>query len=105
ALLAAATAPSPSAAGPYIWDQDGDHVDDRMESVNLLGYSFSFVNGDTLDRQRIPVSRVLGGGLLYGAYVIYDPPVTSTDLFHLTLLGLPVLHRIEAVPAVRTLGT
>ncbi len=87
-------------AGPYIWDQDGDHVDDRMETVHLLGYAYSFENGDTLARQRIDVSRV-PTGLAYGVYVTYSRPITSSDLLALTLLGMPVLHRIEAIPAVR----
>jgi hypothetical protein len=95
----------PARSGPYIWDQDGDHVDDRIESVHLLGYAFSFEQGDTLARQRIDVSRV-PGGLAFGIYVIYDHPVTNADLTSLTLLtGLPVLHRIEAVPAVRSVGS
>src|SRR5262249_9620826 len=91
-------------AGPYIWDQDGDHVDDRMETVHLLGYAYSFENGDTLARQRIDVSRV-PTGLEYGVYVTYSRPITSTDLLSLTLLGMPVLHRIEALPAVRSVAS
>ncbi|TMQ69527.1 MAG: hypothetical protein E6K80_11380, partial [Candidatus Eisenbacteria bacterium] len=91
-------------AGPYIWDQDGDHVDDRMETVHLFGYALAFENGDTLARQRIDVTRV-PTGLAYGVYVIYDHVPTSSDLASLTLLGMPVLHRIESLPAVRGVGS
>src|SRR6185436_19583746 len=104
-LLGLLALAQPASSGPYIWDQDGDHVDDRIESVHLLGYAFSFEQGDTLARQRIDVSRV-PAGLAFGVYVIYDHPVTNADLTTLTLLtGLPVLHSIEAVPAVRSVGS
>src|SRR5262245_43024868 len=55
ALLA--LAPSLALAEPFIWDDDGDGLDDRMESVQLLGYRFSFVDADTTQQQRISVSR------------------------------------------------
>src|SRR5205814_1977878 len=47
-------------AGPYIWDDDNDAIDDRIESVQLLGFRFSFENADSLLRQRFEVTRVLG---------------------------------------------
>jgi hypothetical protein len=94
----------PAQSSPYIWDQDDDHIDDRIETVHLLGYAFSFEQGDTQARQRIDVTRV-PAGLAYGVYVIYDHPVTNADLLALTLRGLPVLHRIEAVPAVKSVAS
>src|SRR3989442_13059464 len=39
-------------ASPFIWDQDGDKVDDRIETVHLLGYALAFERGDTLLRKR-----------------------------------------------------
>lgn len=104
ATLIGLAAARPCHAGPFIWDQDGDHVDDRMETVQLLGYAFSFENADTLARQRFEVSRV-PGGLAFGVYVVYLEPPTASDLASLTLLGMPVLHRIEAVPALRSVAT
>ena len=53
-LLGAVLA-APVGAGPYIWDQDEDGLDDRMETVNLLGYSYSFAGNDTLQQQRFEV--------------------------------------------------
>jgi len=92
------------ASSPYIWDQDGDHVDDRMQSVHVLGYAFSFENGDTLLRQRFDVVRA-AGDLLFGAYVVYDHVPTALDLAALTAIGMPVLYRYEALPAVRSAAT
>src|SRR5437867_11316034 len=91
-------------AGPYIWDQDTDDIDDRIESVQLLGYRFSFENGDTLARQRIEVTRALGD-LAYGVYVLYDHDPTSADLDSLSLIGMPTLFRYEGAPAVRSAAT
>ena len=65
-------------ATPYIWDQDEDRIDDRMESVQLLGYAFSFEDADTTARQRFFVTRV-AGDLAYGMYVVYAAPPTTTD--------------------------
>jgi len=91
------------AAQPFIWDDDGDRLDDRMESVEVLGYRFSFENGDTLARQRIVV--LPGSTLLYGVYVSYTNPVTAADLAALTALGMPVRWRYTALPAVRSVAT
>src|SRR5262245_31232179 len=91
-------------AGPYIWDQDDDSIDDRIETVQLLGYRFSFENADTLARQRIAVERI-AGGLVYGLYVVYDRDPTAADLDSLALLAMPVLFRYEGTPAVRSAST
>jgi subtilisin family serine protease len=92
-----------AAGGPFIWDQDENRIDDRVEQVHLLGYSLSFVDADTSRQQRIEV--LPGSELLYGVYVRYDHVPTTTDVASLTLLGMPVLHRIEALPALRSLAT
>jgi len=102
-LLVAACAPGARAA-PFIWDQDQDRIDDRIATVHLLGYQYSFDQADTLLRQRIAVER-LGGGLTFGVFVVYDHTPTSTDLQSLTLLGIPVLHRFEAIAVVRSVAT
>jgi hypothetical protein len=92
------------AAQPFIWDQDTNGLDDRIETVNLLGFHMSFVLGDTLLDQRIEVTRDLPG-LLYGVYVRWDHAPTALDLAALTLLGMPVLSQIASLPATRSLGT
>ena len=91
-------------AGPYIWDDDDDAIDDRIESVQLLGFRFSFENADSLLRQRFEVTRVLGT-LVYGVYVLYDHDPTQQDLDSLALLGMPVLYRFDGAPAVRSVAT
>jgi len=103
-LVTALLAPAPAWAGSYIWDQDDDRIDDRMESVQVGGYRFAFENADSLMRQRIDVSQS-PGGLLYGVYVVFQNAPGTADLLALTALGMPVLHRYEFVPAVRSVAT
>ncbi|HZJ71669.1 MAG TPA: hypothetical protein VFF36_12120, partial [Planctomycetota bacterium] len=65
-LVMLATARSAHAAGqPIIWDDDQNGLDDRMETVEALGYRHSFEDADTLLRQRFAVERTTGG-LVYG---------------------------------------
>lgn len=105
-LLAAslAAARQASATSPYIWDDNGDGMDDRIETVHALGFAFAFENADTLAHQRIDVSRTVPG-LVYGAYVIYGHVPTATDLAAIQALGLPVLYRFEAANALRSAGS
>lgn len=103
-LVLLATAPPARAGQPIIWDDDQDGLDDRMETVQLLGYRYSFENADTLQRQRFAVERTTSG-LVYGVYVLFKAPPTNADLLAITALGMPVLHRYENVPAVRSVAT
>ena len=103
-VAAGLLAPNAVGAAPFIWDQDDDRIDDRVETVNLLGYTLSFEQGDTLLRQRIDVSRI-PGGLAYGVYVTYQQTPTNSDVLALTALGMPVLHRYEELPAMRSVAT
>ena len=103
-IAACVLAPSTALGAPFIWDQDDDAIDDRIETVNVLGFSFSFEGADTLAPQRFEVVRQ-AGGLYFGAFVVFDHTPTDSDLLLLTSLGMPVLHRYENVPAVRTRAT
>lgn len=103
-FLFGAVLAAPVSAGPYIWDQDEDGIDDRMEKVQLFGYSWSFAGNDTLQRQRFEVTKG-GAELVYGLYVVYQAMPTATDLAALTAIGLPVHHRLASVPALRSTGT
>ena len=38
-------------------------------------------------------------------YVVFHQTPTSADLFALATLGMPVLHRYEEIPAVRSIAT
>src|SRR5580765_8561897 len=95
-VLTLALAARPArATQPFIWDQDTNGIDDRIESVHLLGWSASFELSDTTLRQRIAVVRA-APELLYEVYVRWDHTPTNSDVASLALLGMPVLARIEA---------
>src|SRR5262245_46837366 len=104
ALALVLAASSAHAAQPFIWDQDGNGIDDRIELVNVGGYSLSFEAGDITRRQRILVLPEVPA-LPYSVYVRWDHAPTAADLLGLTLIGMPVLSQIEAVHATRSLAT
>src|SRR6185369_2211136 len=104
ACALALTAKPALGAQPFIWDQDTNGIDDRIERVDSLGFEASFELGDTTLRQRILVLRAVPN-LLYSVYVRWDHTPTTADLVSLTLLGMPVLSRIAALPATRSLAT
>jgi subtilase family protein len=89
----------------FVWDNDDDHIDDRIETVHAAGFHFSFEEGDSLLRQRIEVEDGAGGNLFYGLYVVYDHHPTDQDAAALGALGMPVLQRYHNVPAVRSVGS
>ncbi len=93
-----------AATGPVVWDEDGDGLDDRIGVVQVLGFRYSFENADTLARQRFEVTRS-GGDLVFGLYVRYAQAPTDSDLAQLALLGIPVRHRLTALPALRVSAT
>jgi len=101
ALVAATLAPGVVFAAPFIWDQDDNKIDDRIESVQLLGYHLAFEGADSLLRKRFAVDPV-AGTLIYGIYVDFVQAPTASDLFSLTALGMPILHRYEEIPTVRS---
>jgi subtilisin family serine protease len=104
ALAAATLAPGMVSAAPFIWDQDDNKIDDRIESVHLLGYHLAFEGADSLLRKRFVVDPRVGG-LVYGVFVDFVQPPTPSDLFALTAIGMPVLHRYEEIPTVRSTAT
>ena len=103
-MAALACASFARASGPVIWDEDGDGIDDRIGTVQALGFRFSFENADTLARQRFEVTR-LGLDLIFGVYVRYDHVPTSADLIAISPMVINVQHRLLAVPALRVRAT
>lgn len=104
ALALSGALPSRALSAPSVWDQDQDGIDDRVETVHVAGYEFSFELGDTTLHQRIAVSRG-PVGLLYNVYVLYLSPPSDADLVSLTSLGMIVHYRFENWPAVQTTAT
>ncbi|TMQ73343.1 MAG: hypothetical protein E6K81_04915 [Candidatus Eisenbacteria bacterium] len=104
-FLAAVFLHAPAAiAAPFIWDQDQDRIDDRIETIHVSGYDLAFEQANPLLRKRIDVG-VAPAGLVFGVYVEFANPVTTADLLALTALGMPVLDRFEELPVLRSSGS
>jgi subtilisin family serine protease len=92
-----------ASASAWIWDQDSNAIDDRIEDVQALGLAAAFENLDLLDgRQRFAVFD-LGGLLTYGVYVGFDHHPTAADLQMLAASGVDtgVLHAYRSIDYVR----
>ncbi len=96
--------PLPCLATPFMWDQDGDGLDDRLESVALLGINQAFENADPDGRLRFEVA-VVNNVLQYGGYVRYDHIPTPTDSLNAVLAGAQVVTRFQSVPYIRIRAT
>ncbi len=99
-LLAAAAA---QAAPSWIWDTDGNGVDDRIEAVETQGLIAAHVNGDLSGRLRFDVVQNLTT-FTYGIYVKYAWAPGAAEEQALTGLGLPV-HRYRYIPYIRSRAT
>jgi hypothetical protein len=104
AVVAVAFACARAQAGPYVWDQDEDGLDDRMETVQLLGYRYAFVDADTLAPLRFQVEQTLVGNRLLDVRRL-RPPADQCRPRDADRARVPVLHRLGEVPAVRSVMT
>lgn len=99
-LAAAVFTAVPTAAAPWMWDQDENGIDDRLTEVFLNGINAAFEEADPDGRLRFEVSLV-DDVLTYGGYVFFDHLPTSADSLALTGLGAQVITVFESVPYVR----
>ncbi|MDY7092715.1 MAG: S8 family serine peptidase [Acidobacteriota bacterium] len=102
-LVLTLLAPVAADASGWLWDQDADGIDDRIEEVQSLGLAAAFENFDLIDgRQRFAVFD-LGGLLTYGVYVGFDHHPTAADLDMLAAAGVDtgVLHAYHSIDYVR----
>ncbi len=108
-LLGAALCGNAQATG-WLWDQDGDKIDDRIEQVGLQGISAAFETGDSLlARQRIAIRDLSATPLRFGVYVGYEQRPTEADLQALRDSGVStaIMHPYLYIDYVRmelTLG-
>lgn len=78
----------PAVAGGWLWDRDGNGIDDRIEAVEESGLEAAFENGDPVNgRLRFAVAEI-DGILRYGVYVGYDHHPTAEDLDRLRNSGV-----------------
>ena len=90
----------PATAAPWMWDQDTDQLDDRLEDVALNGILYAYENLDPDGRLRFEV-QLVSTLLQYGGYVRFNHLPTPADSLALSLLGAQVVSRFETVPYIR----
>lgn len=89
------------ARAAWMWDANGDKIDDRMQQVETLGPSAARVDGSPTGRLRFAL--VPGSSpFRYGVYVGYDHHPTDTDAGALAATGAPVQVRYESIDYIRT---
>ena len=96
-LLLAITAAAPARA--WINDQNGNRIDDRIESVQAGGLAAAFEDGDLTKRMRFGVFP--GTPIQYPIYIRYDHHPGASETAALASLGLTIVHPYRAIDAIR----
>lgn len=87
----------------WLWDQDGDRIDDRIEAVHQDGLSAAYENLDPANgRLRFAVAET-DGTIRFGVYVGYEHEPTQADLDRLSASGVStaVLRPYDIIDYVR----
>ena len=84
-----------SPARAWLYDQNHNRIDDRIEQVNAVGLSAAYENGDLTKRMLIAVTP--GPPILYRVYVGYDHHPTALDAAAVTAAGATILYPFHAI--------
>jgi subtilisin family serine protease len=104
ALFSAALATAllaPRAHAAWMWDQNQNKLDDRMEQVETLGLTAAHEDGDLGKRLRFALMSTVAP-YEYGVYIGYDHHPTDADAQALQALGVPVQVRYRSIPYLRS---
>ena len=101
AVLAVFAVFASPAQAAWLWDQDQDRIDDRIEQVEAQGPLAARVGNLANGRLRFALLNTTAP-FEYGVYVGYDHHPTDADVAALTALGVPVQVRYRAIDYVRT---
>jgi hypothetical protein len=99
--LFALTLASPASA--WLYDNNQNRIDDRIESVHASGFSAAFLNGDPSGPMLIGVTA--GPPLTYRVYVGYNHHPLATDTQALTLTGAVLLYPFRYIDYVEAQAT
>jgi subtilisin family serine protease len=97
-LLPFASAPAHAA---WLWDQDQNKIDDRMQSVESQGPLAARVGNLASGKLRFALVSAQAP-FRYGVYVGYDHHPTDADAQALAATGAPVLVRYENIDYIRS---
>ena len=90
-----------SALAGWMWDTNGDRIDDRMAAVEQNGLTAAHVGGSLAGKLRFAVLTP-GAPFTYGVYIAYDHAPTDADAAALTALGVPVQVRYRYIHYIRS---
>lgn len=85
----------------WMWDLDGNKIDDRMQQVEQSGPAAAHVGGVLTGRLRFALMNA-GAPFRYGVYIGYDRRPTDTDAAALQALGVPVQVRYRSIDYIRS---
>ena len=92
---------SGTAQAAWLWDQNHDEIDDRMQAVESQGLATAHVGNVLSGRLRFAVLNT-AAPYQYGVYIGYDHHPTDADAAALQALGVPVKVRYRYIDYIRT---
>jgi subtilisin family serine protease len=92
---------APAADAAWLWDQNGNKLDDRMEAVETQGPLAARVGGVASGKLRFALLSA-SAPFTYGVYVGYDHHPTDADAAALAATGAPVQVRYENIDYIRS---
>ncbi len=99
--LFAIFAPATPAAAAWLWDQNSNRIDDRIEAVEAQGPLAARVGNVASGKLRFALSGT-SAPWSYGVYVGYDHHPTDADAAALAAVGAPVQVRYQSLDYIRT---
>lgn len=102
AIAVALSSTSVMASNTWLWDQDANRIDDRIEAVNNLGLNQAFENNDLING-RLRFAVFSGDITEFGVYVGFENIPTETELDQLRQSGVNVegMKAYQTIPYVR----
>jgi hypothetical protein len=85
----------------WLWDQNQDKIDDRMQAVEAQGPLAARVGGVASGKLRFALMNA-AAPYRYGVYVGYDHHPTDADAAALAATGAPALVRYENIDYIRS---
>ncbi|MBW3671438.1 MAG: S8 family serine peptidase, partial [Acidobacteria bacterium] len=87
----------------WVWDQDQNRIDDRIERTHVEGLSAAYENEDLVNGRQILAVASDGDVLRYGVYVGYLQQPTESDLENLRASGVDTstLYPFRTIPYVQ----
>ncbi len=101
ALIAGFALPGTARAAAWMWDQNQNRIDDRIEQVESQGLTAAHLGNVLSGRLRFAVFSSLAP-FEYGVYIGYGHAPTDADAAALQAIGVPVEVRYRSIPYIRS---